>query len=41
MREFIVACFVVGIVAFGSAVILDYFLQQPASVAFAEPSVRI
>ena len=41
MREFIVACFVVGIIAFGSAVILDTFLQEPASAAFAEPGVRI
>jgi hypothetical protein len=40
MREFIVACFVVGMIAFGSAVILDNFLQQPVSVAFAEPGVR-
>jgi hypothetical protein len=40
MREFIVACLAVGIIAFGSAVILDSFLQEPASVAFAEPGVR-
>jgi hypothetical protein len=41
MREFIVACLVAGIVAAGAAVILDNFVQEPASVAFAEPGVRV
>jgi hypothetical protein len=41
MREFIAACLVAGVIAFGAAVILDNFLQEPASVAFAEPSARL
>jgi hypothetical protein len=41
MREFIVACLVAGIIAAGAAVILDNFVQEPASVAFAEPGVRV
>ena len=41
MRVFIVACLVVGIVAVGTAAVLDSFVQEPASAAFAEPSARI
>jgi len=41
MREFIVACLVAGIIAARAAVILDNFVQEPASVAFAEPGVRV
>jgi hypothetical protein len=41
MREFIVACFAVGFIAFGVAVVLDNFVQESASVAFTEPSARI
>jgi hypothetical protein len=41
MRAFIAACVFSGIVAFGAAVILDSFVQEPASAAFAEPSARI
>jgi hypothetical protein len=41
MREFIAACLAAGVIAFGAAVILDNFLQEPASVAFAEPSARL
>jgi hypothetical protein len=41
MREFIVACFVAGVIAVGAAAILDNFVQEPASVAFAEPGVRV
>ncbi len=41
MRVFIAACFVAGVIAFGAAVILDNFVQEPASAAFAEPSARI
>jgi hypothetical protein len=41
MRIFISACFVAGVIAAGSALILDNFVQEPASVAFAEPSARI
>jgi hypothetical protein len=40
MREFLAACFVAAVVAFGAAVILDNFAQEPVSVAFAEPSAR-
>jgi hypothetical protein len=41
MRAFIAACFVAGVIAGGAAVILDNFMQEPASVAFAEPGVRL
>ncbi len=41
MRAFIAACFVVGVIALGAAAILDDFLQEPSSAAFAEPSARI
>jgi hypothetical protein len=41
MRVFVSACFVAGVIAFGVAVILDNFVQEPASAAFAEPSARI
>ena len=41
MRSFIAACLIAGIIAVGSATVLDYFVQQPASVAFAEPSARV
>jgi hypothetical protein len=38
MRAFILACFVAGIIAGGAAIILIKFMQEPVSVAFAEPS---
>ena len=41
MRAFIAACLVAGITAAVSAVVLDSFVQEPVSVAFAEPSARI
>ena len=41
MRAFIVACFMTGLVAVGATVILDNFVQEPSSVAFAEPNARI
>jgi hypothetical protein len=41
MREFILACFFAAVIAAGVAVILDNFVQEPVSVAFAEPSTRI
>ncbi len=41
MRVFIVACFVAGFIAVPAAVVLDNFVQESASVAFAEPSVRL
>jgi hypothetical protein len=40
MRAFLAACFVAAVIAFGAAVILDYFVQEPVSMAFAEPSAR-
>ena len=41
MRVFAVACVVAFVVAVGTAVILDNFVQETASAAFAEPSARI
>lgn len=41
MRAFVVACLVAGVIAVGAAALLDNLLQEPVSVAFAEPSARI
>jgi hypothetical protein len=41
MRSFITACLVAGTIAVGATGLLDYFVQQPSSAAFAEPGVRI
>jgi hypothetical protein len=41
MRAFIVACVVAGIIAVSAAAILDNFVQESASAAFAEPRARI
>ena len=41
MRAFIAACLVAGVITVGAAVVLDSFVQEPVSVAFAEPSARI
>jgi hypothetical protein len=41
MRVFIVACLVTGVIAIGAAAVLDNFVQEPSSAAFAEPSARI
>jgi hypothetical protein len=41
MRVFIVACFVAGFIAVGAAAILDNFVQESSSAAFAEHSARI
>jgi hypothetical protein len=41
MRTFIVACAILVGIAVGAAAILDEFVQQSATVAFAEPSARI
>jgi hypothetical protein len=41
MRVFIVACLVVGIVAVGTAAVLDRFVQQSSAAAFTEPGVRV
>jgi hypothetical protein len=40
MRAFLLACFVALIIAGGSAIILDSFVQEPVSAAFAESSAR-
>ena len=40
MRAFILACLVAGIIAGGAATILINFMQEPVSVAFAEPRTR-
>jgi hypothetical protein len=41
MRSFIAACLVAAVIAVAAAGILDYFVQQPSSAAFAEPSARL
>ena len=41
MRAFVASCFVVAIIAVGAAGILENFVQEPTSVAFAEPGVRL
>jgi hypothetical protein len=41
MRAFMVACFVLGVIAVGAAVVLDSLVQEPASAAFTESSARI
>ena len=41
MRAFVAACFVAAVIAVCAAAILDNFLQEPASVAFAEPGARL
>ncbi len=38
MRPFIVACVVAGVIAVGAAIVLDNFVQELASTAFARPS---
>lgn len=40
MRAFILACLVAGVVAGVAAGIMINFVQEPVSVAFAEPSTR-
>jgi hypothetical protein len=40
MRSFIAACLVAAVIAVGAAGILDHFVQQPSSAAFAEPSAK-
>jgi hypothetical protein len=40
MRAILSACLVAAVIGFGAAVVLDYFVQEPVSVAFAEPSAR-
>jgi hypothetical protein len=41
MRVFIAACLAVGIIAVAAVAILDNFVQEPSSAAFAEESARI
>jgi hypothetical protein len=40
MRAFVAACLVATVIAVGAAAILDSFVQEPVSVALAEPSAR-
>ncbi len=37
MRSFIAACVVAGVIAVGAAIVLDNFVQQSSSAAFARP----
>ncbi|HTB03610.1 MAG TPA: hypothetical protein VK804_24335 [Bradyrhizobium sp.] len=41
MRVFIAACLTASVIALGAAAILDKCVQEPVSVAFAEPSARV
>lgn len=41
MRAFVIVCFAAAVIAIGAAALLDNFVQEPVSVAFAEPSARL
>jgi hypothetical protein len=41
MRVFIAACCIIVVTAVAAAAVLDSFVQEPVSVAFARPSARI
>jgi hypothetical protein len=41
MRTFIAACFIIIVTAIAAAAVLDSFVQEPVSVAFARSSVRL
>jgi hypothetical protein len=41
MRAFVLACLFAVVVAIGAAVILDNFVQESATTAFALPSARV
>jgi hypothetical protein len=41
MRAFVIACLSALVIAVGTAAILDNFVQQSATVAFAEPTARV
>lgn len=41
MRPVIAACLVIVILGVGAAVILDQFVQEPVSVAFATTGARV
>jgi hypothetical protein len=40
MRPFILACLAAAVIAGGAAAVLISLVQEPVSVAFAEPGVR-
>jgi hypothetical protein len=40
MRPFIFACLAAGVIAGGAAATLISLVQEPVSVAFAEPTAR-
>jgi hypothetical protein len=40
MRVFVWACIATAVIAVGAAFILDNFVQEPVSAAFAEPGTR-
>ncbi|MBB2734169.1 MULTISPECIES: hypothetical protein [Bradyrhizobium] len=41
MRVFLTACLFAAVVAFGAAGVLDHFVQESATTAFAEQSARV
>ncbi|WP_256466893.1 hypothetical protein [Bradyrhizobium sp. 1] len=41
MRAFTIACLFAAIVGLGAAAILESFVQESATTAFAEPSARV
>ena len=41
MRVFLIACLFAAVVALGAAGILDHFVQESATTAFAEQSARV
>jgi hypothetical protein len=41
MRVFTIACLFAAVVALGAAAILESFVQESATTAFAEPSARV
>jgi hypothetical protein len=41
MRAFIAACCIIVVMAVAAVAVLDSFVQEPVSVAFARPSARI
>jgi hypothetical protein len=41
MRAFAIACLSALVIAVGAAAILNNFVQQSATVAFAEPTARV
>ncbi|HUN97781.1 MAG TPA: hypothetical protein VMU69_16310 [Bradyrhizobium sp.] len=41
MRAFVFACLFAAIIAVGAAAILENFVQESVTTAFAEPSARV